>query len=294
MKISDIFERTARTYSFEFFPPKDEISAIDFGVNVGQLMKLSPSFVSVTYGAGGSNSERTFALVDYLQNKIGLTVMAHYTCVGVSKTKVVEDVKYLKSKNIDNLMLLRGDPPKGATDFVPHPDGFSHTSELIELISTEFKNTFSIGAACYPEKHPEAETFEQDILHLKEKTDAGADFLITQLFFDNGLYFDFVDKLRKAGIRCRVIPGIIPITSYSQIDRFFKLSGTKIPDILMDRLESARDNPKRILRTGTDYAIEQCKSLIEGGAPGIHFYTLNKPGATVEIFEELRTVSITN
>jgi methylenetetrahydrofolate reductase (NADPH) len=288
MKISDIFEQTAHTFSFEFFPPKDEISAVDFGVNVGQLMKLSPSFVSVTYGAGGSNRDRTFALVDYLQNKTGLTVMAHYTCVGASKARVIGDIRDLKSKNVDNLMLLRGDPPKGTSDFVPHPDGFTHASELIERISTEFKNTFTIGAGCYPEKHPEAETFEQDIIHLKDKVDAGADFLLTQLFFDNSIYFDFVERLRKSGIRCRIIPGIIPITSYSQIDRFLKLSNTQIPDILMDKLESARDNPKRILRTGIDYAIEQCKNLLEGGAPGIHFYTLNKSNATVEIFEEIR------
>jgi methylenetetrahydrofolate reductase (NADPH) len=288
MKISDIFEQREHTFSFEFFPPKDEISAVDFGVNVGQLMKLSPSFVSVTYGAGGSNSERTFALVDYLQNKTGLTVMAHYTCVGASKSKILEDITYLKSKNIDNLMLLRGDPPKGANDFVPHPDGFVHASELIETVSTEFKNAFTIGAACYPEKHPEAETLEQDILYLKEKTDAGADFLIAQLFFDNKIYFDFVEKARDAGIRCRIIPGIIPITSYSQIDRFFKLSSAKIPNVLTDKLEAAKDNPKRILRIGIDYAIEQCRNLIEGGAPGIHFYTLNKSNATVEIFETIR------
>ncbi|MDR1582505.1 MAG: methylenetetrahydrofolate reductase [NAD(P)H] [Prevotellaceae bacterium] len=288
MKVSDIFEQREHTFSFEFFPPKDEISAVDFGVNVGQLMKLSPSFVSVTYGAGGSNSERTFALVDYLQNKTGLTVMAHYTCVGASKARVIEDINYLKSKNIDNLMLLRGDPPKGTSNFAPHPDGFAHASELIEKVSTEFKNTFTIGAGCYPEKHPEVETFEQDILHLKEKIDAGADFLITQLFFDNDIYFSFVNKLRKAGIRCRVIPGIIPITSYSQVDRFSKLSNTKIPDTLIDKLESAKDNPKRLLRTGIGYAIEQCKKLIEGGAPGIHFYTLNKSCATVEIFESIR------
>jgi methylenetetrahydrofolate reductase (NADPH) len=288
MKISDIFEQRERTFSFEFFPPKDEISAVDFGVNVGQLMKLSPSFVSVTYGAGGSNSERTFALVDYLQNKIGLTVMAHYTCVGASKAKIIGDINYLKSKNITNLMLLRGDPPKGTSNFVPHTDGFAHASELIERVSSEFKNVFSIGAGCYPEKHPEAETYEQDILHLKEKTDAGADFLITQLFFDNDIYFDFVNKIQQAGIRCRVIPGIIPITSYSQIDRFSKLSGTKIPKVLIDKLELAKDNPKRIFRVGIDYAIEQCKKLIEGGAPGIHFYTLNKTGATIEIFEAIR------
>jgi methylenetetrahydrofolate reductase (NADPH) len=288
MKITDIFKQSNLTFSFEFFPPRDEISAVDFGVNVGRLIKLSPSFVSVTYGAGGSNSERTFALVDYLQNKTGLTVMAHYTCVGVSKARVIEDIGYLKSRNIDNLMLLRGDPPKGTVRFVAHPDGFDHASELIKAVSSEFGDAFAIGAGCYPEKHPESETVEKDILGLWKKTDAGADFLITQMFFDNNVYFRFVERIRKAGIHCRVIPGIIPLTSYSQIDRFLKLSGTKIPDGLMDRLESGRDNPEKILRTGIDYAIDQCRELIDGGAPGIHFYTLNKSRATVEIFESIR------
>ena len=288
MKISDIFAQSERTFSFEFFPPKDEISAIDFGVNVGQLMKLSPSFVSVTYGAGGSTGGRTFALVDYLQNKIGLTVMAHYTCVGASRSKVLEDIRYFRSKNIENLMLLRGDPPKGAADFSPPPDGFAHASELIALVSGEFNRLFTIGAGCYPEKHPEAETLEQDILQLKKKTDAGADFLIAQLFFDNRAYFDFVEKVRKAGIGCRVIPGIIPITSYAQLNRFFMLSGATIPGGLADKLEAAKDNPDRILRIGVDYAIEQCRGLLEGGAPGVHFYTLNKSSATVEIFETIR------
>jgi methylenetetrahydrofolate reductase (NADPH) len=288
MKILDIFEQTERTFSFEFFPPKDEIAAVDFGVNAGRLMKLSPSFVSVTYGAGGSTRERTFALVDYLQNKTGLTVMAHYTCVGASKSKVIEDVKVLKSKHIDNLMLLRGDPPKGTNSFVRHPDGFAHASELIERVSAEFKDDFSIGAGCYPEKHTEAQTLDQDIINLKNKVDAGADFLITQIFFDNRVYFDFVKKIRQAGIQCRVIPGIIPITSYTQIDRFLKMSGAQIPEGLIEKLEAEKDNPKKILQTGVDYAIEQCRDLINGGAPGIHFYTLNKSNATVEIFEEIR------
>ncbi|MDR0559573.1 MAG: methylenetetrahydrofolate reductase [NAD(P)H] [Prevotellaceae bacterium] len=291
MKILDIFEQRQHTFSFEFFPPKDEISAVDFGVNAGKLMKLSPSFVSVTYGAGGSSRERTFALVDYLQNKTGLTVMAHYTCVGASKEKVMQDIEYLKSINIKNLMLLRGDPPKGAESFTPHPDGFKYASNLIEAVCSKFTNVFTIGAGCYPEKHPEAETPESDIARLKEKTDAGADFLITQLFFDNNIYFDFVEKLRNADIRCRVIPGIIPITSYSQVERFVKLSGTAIPDELAEKLNSSKDNPKRIRQTGIDFAIEQCKNLLKNGAPGIHFYTLNKSGATVEIYETLRGIN---
>jgi len=288
MKITDIFEQLPHSFSFEFFPPKDEISAVDFGVNVGQLMKLSPSFVSVTYGAGGSTQEKTFSLVDYLQNKIGLTVMAHYTCVGSSKDKIIKDVKYLKSINVNNLMLLRGDPPKGSSNFMAHPKGFSHATELVELVRSEFKNSFSIGAGCYPEKHPESINFEQDISHLKQKTDAGTDFLITQLFFDNKKYFDFVQKVRTAGIKSRIIPGIIPITSYSQINRFVKLSGTAIPCHILEKIESAKDNPKKLMQIGIDYAIVQCRELLANGAPGIHFYTLNKSRATVEIYETLK------
>lgn len=288
MKITDIFKQKEQTFSFEFFPPKDEISAVDFGINVGQLLRLAPSFVSVTYGAGGSTQERTFALVDYLQNKIGLTTMAHYTCVGASKQKVLEDIAYLKSINIENLMLLRGDPPKNAEKFEAHPDGFSYASELIEAVSASFGNSFSIGAGCYPEKHPEAESKGDDILNLKNKVDAGTDFLVAQLFFDNRIFFNFVRDAQAKGIRCRILPGIIPLTAYSQIKRFTQMSGTIIPEVLLDKIESAKDNSKRIYQIGVDYAIEQCRDLLRKGAAGIHFYTLNKSRATIEIFEELK------
>jgi len=186
MKITDIFKSHSRTYSFEFFPPKDEISAVDFGINVGQLLKLNPSFVSVTYGAGGSTQERTFALVDFLQNKIGLNTMAHYTCVNASKAKVEADLAYLKGIGIDNLMLLRGDPPKGEGQFIPHPEGFLFASELIAFAKS--KQDICAGGATYVEKHPEAQNIDKDLQNLKLKVDAGADFLLTQLFFDNTKY----------------------------------------------------------------------------------------------------------
>lgn len=288
MKITDIFKQKQQTFSFEFFPPRDEVSAVDFGINVGQLMRLAPSFVSVTYGAGGSTQARTFALVDYLQNKIGLTTMAHYTCVGASRDKVIEDIRYLRSINIDNLMLLRGDPPKDVAQFTPHPDGFAYASELIEAVCAEFGHDFSIGAGCYPEKHLEAKSMEIDVLNLKNKVDAGADFLIAQLFFDNEYYFRFVQQAQAAGIRCRILPGIIPLTGYGQIKRFTQMSGTNIPAVLLEKIESAKDNPKRIYQIGVDFAIEQCRELLAKGAPGIHFYTLNKSRATIEIFEEIR------
>lgn len=285
MKITELFETQSRTYSFEFFPPKDEISAVDFGINVGQLVRLNPSFVTVTYGAGGSNQERTFALVDYLQNKIGLCTMAHYTCVNASKDKIEEDLRLLQGLNISNIMLLRGDPPKGQGVFTPHPEGFAYASELVAFTRQNFD--FCIGSAAYPEKHPEAVSLDTDITNLRKKVDSGADFLITQLFFNNNQYFGFLEKARSYGINCRIIPGIIPITAYQQIKRFTQMSGGGLPEGLVDLMESYRDNPDKIYQIGMDYAIQQCRDLLIMGAPGIHFYTLNKSRATVEIFETL-------
>lgn len=285
MKITELFKTQSRTYSFEFFPPKDEISAVDFGINVGQLAKLNPSFVTVTYGAGGSTQERTFALVDFLQNKIGLCTMAHYTCVNASKSKVDNDLKNLLALKINNVMLLRGDPPKGQGTFIPHPEGFAYASELVEFARNHFD--FCIGSGAYPEKHPEAISIDDDILNLKKKVDAGADFLVTQLFFRNNQYFEFTDKAKKAGINSRIIPGIIPITAYQQIKRFTQMSGGSLPEALLDTMESYKDNAAKVYQIGMDYAIQQCRDLLIMGAPGIHFYTLNKSRATVEIFETL-------
>ncbi len=286
MKISELFKTNEKTFSFEFFPPKDEISAVDFGINIGRLMSLSPSFITVTYGAGGSTRGRTFALVDYLQNRIGLTTMAHYTCVNATRDKIREDMKQLDSIGIENLMLLRGDPPKGQNEFIPAENGFRYASELISYVNQNFD--FCTAGACYVEKHPEARSFDEDLQNLKKKADAGAEFLISQLFFQNDFYFEFVKKARAAGIRSRIIPGIIPLTAWRQIERFTKMSGTKIPGELIRRFEQYKDQPGKTYRIGVDYTINQCKELLYKGAPGIHFYTLNKSRATVEIFEALK------
>jgi methylenetetrahydrofolate reductase (NADPH) len=285
MRITDLFDKAERTYSFEFFPPKDEISAVDFGINVGQLIKLDPSFVTVTYGAGGSNQERTFSLVDYLQNKIGLNTMAHYTCVGAGRDKIGSDMEYLKKIQIENLMLLRGDPPKGSAEFSAPENGFSFASDLISFVKSKF--AFSVGAAAYPEKHPEAGSLNEDIRRLKIKYEAGADFLITQLFFNNEAYFRFVEQSRLAGINCQIIPGIIPITNYKQIKRYVEMTSATFPADLLEKLETHQDSPDKIYQVGIDHAIKQCLDLLEKGAPGIHFYTLNKSRAAVEVFESL-------
>ncbi len=287
MKITDIFKKEERTFSFEFFPPKDEISAVDFGINVGRLLSLSPSFVTVTYGAGGSTQERTFALVDYLQNTIGITCMAHYTCVNASKEKIMDDLDKLHQGGIRNLMLLRGDPPKGSHKFEPLPGGFRYASELIAFVRQQ--NRFAIGAAAYPEKHLEAASIDEDINNLKRKVEAGSDFLVTQMFFNNEKYFEFVLKAKEKGINKRIIPGLIPITNYKQVKKFIQLSNASLPAELDEKLETYQDDPGKIYQVGIDFAIKQACDLLEGGAPGIHFYTLNKSRAAVDIFESIRS-----
>jgi methylenetetrahydrofolate reductase (NADPH) len=289
MKITDLFTQSPRTYSFEFFPPKDEISAVDFGINVGKLLKLSPTFVTVTYGAGGSTQGRTFDLVNYLQNRIGLTTMAHYTCVSASRAAALHDLQTLKHAGMENLMLLRGDPPAGKSAFEVPADGFSYASELIAFVKDNGFD-FCIGGGAYPEKHPEAVSADDDIRHLREKVTAGADFLITQLFFVNDIYFRFAAQCRAAGIACRIIPGVIPITTYSQLLRFTQMSGTAVPPELADRMKTHENDPKKLYQIGMDYTIGQCRDLLLMGAPGLHFYTLNKSRATVEIFETLMHV----
>lgn len=287
MKLTEVFQRSPRTYSFEFYPPKDEISAVDFGINVGQLMKLSPSFVSVTYGAGGSNQDRTFALVDYLTNKVGISTVAHYSCVNTTRDKALTDLKELNRRGLQNFVLLRGDPPKGSTTgYVPCENGFAHASELVAFTREHIADC-CIGAGAYPEVHPEAPSAQEDLKHLKEKVDAGCDFLTTQFFFDNARYFDFVKRAAEIGITCRIIPGIIPLTRYEQIERYVKLSNTSIPAYFLEQLEANKDNKQKVYQIGMDFAVQQCRDLLMMGAPGIHFYTLNKSRATVEIYQTL-------
>ncbi len=285
VRITDLFRKSRRTFSFEFFPPKNYKSTLELGINVGQLLKLSPSFVSVTYGAGGSSQDLTFDLIDYIQNKIGLTAMAHYTCVNATRNKVEDDLNFLKGKNIRNLMLLRGDPPKVAAEFKSTLSDFQHASDLIELANQ--MGGFSIGAAGFPEKHPESKDLDEDIKWLKYKIRKGAEFIITQMFFDNRNYFEYVVKARDAGITQRIIPGIIPIVNYKQIKRFSELSGATIPEWIIEKLEPYKDNPSKSYQLGVDIAIKQCVDLLKRGAPGLHFYTLNKSRATVDIYSSL-------
>jgi methylenetetrahydrofolate reductase (NADPH) len=284
MKISEILIKNEPCFSFEFFPPKTDEGVYDLIRTADELLALHPAFVSVTYGAGGSTRARTLEVVTAMK-RLGLEAMAHLTCAGASATDLRTVLKLVEAAGIENLLALRGDPPRGADKFERSPGGFSYASELVDLVFREFK--FCIGAACYPEKHVEAVDFDADLRHLSEKVQAGASFLITQLFFDNEHYFTFVERARRRGIGVPIIPGIMPITNFEQIARFTSMCGATIPKRLVAELQARIAKPEAILDLGVSYATLQCVDLLSGGAPGIHFYTLNKSPASRAVVSAL-------
>jgi methylenetetrahydrofolate reductase (NADPH) len=288
MRISQALASVRPFFSFEFFPPRNAEGEAQLIETVQALKPLRPSFVSVTYGAGGSTRQRTLDVARRIQNEIGLTVMAHATLVGATRAQMRSLFDEIARSDIENVLALRGDPARG-TEFAKTLGGFDSSSEMIETLRRNYD--FCIGAACYPETHIEAESPESDLLHLTEKIDAGAEFLISQLFFDNDKYFRFVDRARAAGITAQIVPGIMPITNYEQIDRFTKMCGATIPPKLRVELEDRRDDPDAVGDLGVAYATLQCTDLMRRGAPGIHFYTLNKSPATRAIVSSLLAAS---
>ena len=290
MKIRTLFDTHPQTFSFEFFPPKTAEDGAALFDRARELQKLGASFCSVTYGAGGSTRKNTIDLVCRFQAELGLIGMAHLTCVGHSQTELSDILVELQDRGVENLMCLRGDPPRGETAFTPAPDGFTHAAELVALARRS--GDFCIGVAGYPEGHPESVDAFQDLQYLKAKVDCGADFVTTQLFFDARDYFDFVARARQLGIRQRIIPGIMPILNYRQIVRFTRMCGASIPLALKERLEPVAEDVDAVFEIGVDWAWQQCEALLAGGAPGIHFYTLNRSRATQLIFERLRQSSV--
>lgn len=287
MKVKNIIGNGRPSVSFEFFPPKTDAGLDSLLETVSALKALSPSFVSMTYGAGGSTRSRTVELVSRIKNEIGLEAVAHLTCVGHTRGEIDAVLGELSDAGIENILALRGDPPKGERTFVPVPGGFAHAADLVEFIRKN--HSFGVGVAGYPEKHPEAPSFEADLLHLKEKVARGADYVITQLFFSNADYFSFVDRLRALGVTAPVVPGIMPVTDTDQVKRFTSMCGAKLPAALLSRLESAAGDRTEVGRIGVEHATAQCQELLRRGAPGIHFYTLNKSEATREVFRRLKT-----
>jgi methylenetetrahydrofolate reductase (NADPH) len=273
VKLADLYARPELTLSVEFFPPKTDKGEENLFNEIEIIKRLNPAFCSVTYGAGGSTREKTVDLVDRIHQR-GLEVMCHLTVVGQSKEEARSVLKKLKEKEIENIIALGGDPPQGMVDWKPHPDGFHHAAELVrEAVAL---GGFSIAVAGFPEVHPRAKSRASDLKYLKEKVEAGAVAIITQLFFDNEDYFRFVEDVRKLGIQVPIIPGVLPILSAPQVRRFTSLCGSKIPAQLERELSQVENDDEAAIRLGIEYATRQCEDLIKFGVAGLHFYSLNK------------------
>jgi methylenetetrahydrofolate reductase (NADPH) len=285
MKIHELLQRRKPCISFEFFPPKTSEGVENLMRTVRSLRILNPGFVSVTYGAGGSSRSRTLEVVKRIKGELEIEPMAHVTCVGHTRAELAEVFGDLAASGIHNVMALRGDPPKGEERFTAAEGGFRYASDLIGMLASDYD--FSIGAAGYPEKHQEAESFESDIANTVRKVRAGARFLVTQLFFDNDAYFAYVDRLREEGVDVPVIPGIMPITNYDAIARMTKMSGARLPQHLLAELEARSGEPEAVAELGVAFTALQCQDLLARGAPGLHFYTLNKSPATRAVVSAL-------
>jgi methylenetetrahydrofolate reductase (NADPH) len=293
VRISDLLrfarERGEPVFSFEFFPPKTDEGERALFQTVEALRPLGPAYVSVTYGAGGSTRAKTVDLVRRLKRESEVEAMAHVTCVGASREEIAAVLDEVAAAGIQNVLALRGDPPRGQAAFTPHPGGFRYASELVAFIRERPERwPFCVGAAAYPEGHVETRDLARDLAHLKVKVDAGTDFLVTQLFFENAHYFRFVERARAAGMALPIIPGIMPFTNVEQIERFTAMCGAAIPPALRAAMEVRREDADGARELGVAYASLQCADLLRRGAPGIHFYTLNRSPSTRAIVAALR------
>ena len=286
MRIDEIIATTRPCFSFEFFPPRTAEGVDGLSETMRALKPLDPGFVSVTYGAGGATREGTVEISGTLKRDFGVETMAHLSCVGETTERLVEILARIEHAGLENVLALRGDPPRGETEFEQPEGGLSSSAELAAFISE--RHDFGLGGACFPEVHPEATDLDADLAFLKTKVDAGAGFLITQLFFDNRVFFEWLQAVRRAGIDVPVIPGVMPITSYAQIKRFCELCAATIPQPLAEAMEALDGDEAAELEFGIAYAARQCDELLAAGVPGIHFYTLNKAPATRAILGALR------
>jgi len=287
MRIDEIQGHGKPTVSFEFFPPKNDAGFAALFATTDELRHLNPSYVSVTYGAGGSTREKTVALVERIQRELGIRTMAHLTCVGHTAEQIGSVLDDLWNAGVRNVLALRGDPPAGQATFVPTEGGFANSSELVKFVAG--RHDFCVGVAGYPEGHPTCLNRQRDLEYLKLKVDHGAKFVVTQLFFDNADYFRFRDSAGAMGIKVPIIPGIMPISNVAQIKRFVSMCGAKIPHRLLQKLESIESQgPEAVHAYGVDYAAMQCSELLFNDVEGLHFYTLNKSKATVEICGKLK------
>ena len=289
MRIDSLLKSGSQFISLEFFPPKEKDAWPAFFFEAGRLEALNPLFVSVTYGAGGGTQANTLELVTRFSQDLGMNPMAHLTCVGACEQNLRSFLDALNAAGVDNVLALRGDPPKGQeADFTPENAAFQHGSDLAAFIRANYPG-MCVGVAGYPEKHPQAATLDEDIDYLKRKADQGGSFVITQLFFDNDRYFDFVARCRAKGITAPIVPGVLPILNLASVKRIVSLCGAAIPAGYLARLEAAdKEGAAAVREIGVEYAREQCRDLLERGAPGVHLYTLNKAQACLDIAKGLQ------
>jgi len=286
MRIDGILAERRPVFSFEFFPPKTSEGLSNLRETLAVLSNDAPDFVSVTYGALGSTRDTTIDIVKWIKQDLGIEAMAHFTCVGATKEELRATLDEIETAGVENVLALRGDPPGGQDEWVQTEGGLLYSTELIELLNEHYG--FAVGAAAFPEVHPQAASAESDIEFLKAKQDAGASFLITQLFYDNEFYFDFVARAREAGVTVPIIPGVMPVTNLRNIRRITELCKSEIPEPFERQLEAREDDPQALQDLGVAYATLQCVDLLSRGAPGIHFYTLNRSPATRAILAALR------
>ncbi len=286
-KIINIFNQKEKTFSFELFPPKTEQGYQNLLTTIEQLCALKPDFISCTYGAGGGNRDKTFDIVQLLQKKYQTVGLAHLTCVLNTKKEIKNILCAAQSRGIQNILALRGDPPVNNPDWQPEENNLKYSSELCAFIRDNFDDYFCVGVAGFPEGHLLCPDRNKDAEYLKIKMDNGADFVMTQLFFNNQDYFDYVKRLRKLGVNARVIPGILPITNYQGLLKFTSLCGATVTDEIKQIFEPIGDDKKAVLNAGIKFAVRQCRDLLKGGAPGLHFYTLNKISPIDKILSQI-------
>jgi methylenetetrahydrofolate reductase (NADPH) len=291
MRIIDRLTKKPTAFSFEFFPPKSDEDAARLLDTARSLKELAPDFISVTWGAGGGTRRKTLELVSTIKNEIGVETLAHLTCVGAGRAEIDAILDEIASRRIENVLALRGDPPQGvpgtsAPAFTPHPDGFRHADELVAHVRRRGFG-FCLGVAGYPEGHLESKTLASDLDNLKRKVDQGADFIITQLFFNNDDFLRFRDRVAAAGLHQPIVAGIMPVTNVGQLKRFTQLCGAQIPASLHARLDPIQNDAEAVVRLGIEHATEQCRGLLRAGVAGIHFYTLNRSRSTAEILRAL-------
>ena len=287
-KITELFKEKPKTFSFELFPPKTDQGFEKLKETLTQLSQLKPDFISCTYGAGGGGRDKTFEIVELIEKKHTVIGVAHLTCVLNTKDQIKNILNDIQSRGIRNILALRGDPPQDNPNWQPGKDNFKYSSELCAFVRKHFGDSFGIGVAGFPEGHLLAKNKDVDAQYLKIKIDSGADFVITQLFFNNQDYFDYIGRLKKLNVNVRVIPGILPITDYHALVRFAKLCGASLTDEIKRTFAPIADDKDATMDAGIKFAIRQCQGLLKGGAPGLHFYCLNKASPTDVILKAVR------